>query len=99
MAKIYKSFQYRFKEPWYQLSQEERSALVAKVFKAFESVGGKRILMCNSGWSSDEWQGFGVEEYPDIEAVRTHTRLLHELNWFRYLEGRSILGTDAQPQS
>ncbi|HRW10472.1 MAG TPA: hypothetical protein P5121_35450 [Caldilineaceae bacterium] len=99
MTKIYKSFQYRFKESWYQLSQEERRALVAKVVNALESVGGKSILMCHSGWSTEEWLGFGVGEYPDIEAVQTHTRLLHELNWFRYLESRSILGTEAQPQS
>lgn len=99
MAKIYKSFQFRFKDPWYQLSKEEQRALVAKISNAFDSVGGKRILMCNSGWSSEEWQGFGVEEFPDIEAVRPHTRLLHELNWFRYLDGRSVLGTEAQPPS
>ena len=96
MAKIYKFFQVRFTEPWYQLSQEEQTSLMAKVDDALEKVGGKRIILCDSSWSSEQWPGFGIEEFPDAEAVQKHSELLNELNWLRYIESRTLLGTEWQ---
>jgi hypothetical protein len=52
---IYKLFMGRFLESWYQLSKEEQNSLVAKLNEALEKVGGKRPLLCNSHWSSDQW--------------------------------------------
>ena len=40
---------------------------------------------------------FGVEEYPDIEAVQKHTADLLALNLFRYLESFSLLGIEWSP--
>jgi hypothetical protein len=37
--------------------------------------------------------GFGVEEFPDIEAVQKHAELLNEIDQYRYIEGISVLGT------
>ena len=34
------------------------------------------------------------EEFPDIEAVQKHAEDLMELDWYRYIEGVSILGTE-----
>lgn len=36
---------------------------------------------------------FGVEEFPDTEAVQRQTRDLIDLDWFRYVESSRILGT------
>jgi hypothetical protein len=95
--KIYKMFQVkRFLEPWYQLSKDEQDELVAKVNQALEDVGGKRLVLCDALWSSD-MLCFGVEEFPDIEAVQKHAQLLAELNWFRYTESEAVLGTEWQP--
>lgn len=93
---IYKMFKVRWSDAWHQLSQEERSGLIVKVDAALERAGGKRILVCDSSWASEEWSGFGVEEFPDIEAVQRHAQDLSELNWFRYLESQSLLGTEWQ---
>ncbi len=90
---IYKVHLLKWKEPWYALSPTEREQLLAKVDASFASVGGKSQLFCNSAWSSEEWLGFGVEEYPDVEAVQKHTEDLLRLNWFRYVETLSVLGT------
>jgi hypothetical protein len=90
---IYKFFMGRMLEPWYQLSKEEQNSLIAKLDKALENVGGKRPILCNSGWSSDEWSFAGIEEFPDIEAVQKYTAALAELNWLRYCESTSVLGT------
>jgi hypothetical protein len=93
MAPIYKFWQATFNEAWYQLSKEEQGQRLAKVQAALEQVGGKVVVLCDSSWSNEEWSGFGVEEFPDIEAVQKHTQLLNALNWNRYLRGTSMLGT------
>ena len=93
---IYKSFRGKLTEAWHQLSQEEQESLLAKVSEAIEKVGGKSLVVCDSRWASEEWQFFGVEEFPDIEAVQKHTELLNELNWLRYVESSSVLGAEWQ---
>ena len=98
MAKpIYKVWLARTTEAWYQLSREEQNSLLQKVQATLVQVGGKSTITCDSSWSSEQWQIFGVEEYPDIEAVQKHAALLIELNWFRYLELMTMLGTEFQP--
>jgi hypothetical protein len=88
---IYKLFMGRFLEAWYQLSQEEQNSLVAKLNEALEKVGGKRPILCDSSWSSDQWLFGGIEEFPNIEAVQKYSAALKELNWFRYCG--VVLGT------
>ena len=93
MATIYKYWQANFNEVWYQLSREEQNQRLAQVGGALEQVGGKAVLLCESGWANEQWQAFGVEEFPDIEAVQKHTKLLNELDWNRYMTSVSLLGT------
>lgn len=40
---------------------------------------------------------FGVEEFPDIEAVQKLAEMHDELNWHRYVEGMSVLGMEWEP--
>ena len=94
---IYSLYQSRFKEAWYELSSEERDTLFQKSAEALAKVGGKSIILCVSGWASEQWVTFGVEMYPDIEAVQEHGRLLFELNWFRYIDSVTTLGTEFVP--
>ena len=90
---IYSLFMFKPTQAWYQLSKEEQDKLMAKVGEALDRVGGKSVLMCNSAWSNEQWLGFGVEEYPDIEAVQKSKQILLELDWYRYVEGVSLLGS------
>ncbi len=90
---IYKMFQVKPLEAWYQLSKEDRDNLMAKISESLKEVGGKSIVSCYSKWSSEEYTFFGVEEYPDIEAVQKHSENCWNLNWFRYAESMSTLGT------
>ena len=95
MAKpIYKFFMGRFLEAWYQLSEEERNSRLAKLNESLEKVGGKRPVICDSSWASDQWSIAGVEEFPNIEAVQNFTATLNELDWSRYVESISVLGTE-----
>ena len=94
---IYKVFLGKFTEAWHQLSEAEQASLSAKIGAALDKVGGKRVVLCDSSWASEQWQGFGVEEFPGIEAVQEHTKLLNELNWFRYFNSITTLGTEFTP--
>lgn len=90
---IYKFWICRFLEPWYQLSKEEQDSLIAKLNDAKKKVGCTYPIICNTSWSSDQWSFGGIEEFPNIEAVQEFMAALQELNWFRYCEGTSVLGT------
>jgi hypothetical protein len=91
---IYKLFLFRNTEAYYQLPEEERNTALAKLDAAFQKVGGKRLIMCDSSWSSEQWPVFGVEEFPNIEAVQEYAVALQELNLARYLESMTVLGTE-----
>ena len=50
---IYKQFVSKKLDAWYQLSEEERKGLIAKLDEAFEKVGGKKVILIDSSWSSN----------------------------------------------
>jgi hypothetical protein len=91
---IYKLWQGRLTEAWHQLSQEDQQRLLGKVMEALDTAGGKELVICDAAWSNERWPVFGVEEFPDIEAVQRHEQLLTDLNWARYIESRTTLGTE-----
>jgi hypothetical protein len=90
---IYKGFMGRPSEAWYQLSQEERSQLISRLDEKLAAVGGRRVIMCDSRWSSDRWHFFGIEEFPSMEALQQYQAFLGEVNWFRYTDSITALGT------
>jgi hypothetical protein len=91
---IYKVFIMKYKEPWYKLTTEEQNKLASQGAEALKQVGAESIITCISFWSSEEWLGWGVEKYPDIEAVQKHAEILFGLNWYEYIEAESHLGTE-----
>jgi len=90
---IYKLWMFKYNEAWYKLSDEERKKQFAKLKKAYEQVGGKMFIVCNSDWSAEQWRAFGIDEFPDIEAAQKFAELLQEQDHFRYIESASMLGT------
>ncbi len=91
---IYKLWQARPTEAWHQLSQEEQQRLMGQVLEALDTAGGKELVACDAAWSNERWPFFGLEEFPDLEAVQRHEQLLTDLNWLRYIESRTSLGTE-----
>jgi hypothetical protein len=96
---IYKLWQGRFTEAWHQLPQQEQQRLLSQVMDALNAVGGRELVVCDAAWSNERWPFFGVEEFPDLEAVQRHEQILIDLNWARYIESRSTLGTELQPDN
>ena len=94
---IYKAFMGKYSEAWHQLSNDDQERLIKTLQDHRDEVGGKVILSCDSSWCSDRWQFFGLEAFPDIEAVHGYANAMAELKWLRYVDGISLLGTDWQP--
>jgi hypothetical protein len=80
---IYKLFLVRFLASWYELSQEERAGLQAKLGEAFEQAGGQRVAFCDASWAAEQWSEFGVETFPDLAAVQQFRKALDSFGWYR----------------
>lgn len=84
---------------WYQLTPEEQKKIMMKNEESFKQVGGEEVVRCASVWSSEEWLSWGVEKYPNIEAVQKHANNLFNANWFEYIESKTSLGAEMpQPE-
>jgi hypothetical protein len=81
------------KEAWYQLSKREQDALWAKGEEIDRRAGAKLKLACDSRWADEDLFGWAVLEYPDMEAYRVKVAALEELQWWRYFDVKSVLGT------
>jgi len=90
---IYKVFLARPTEAGYQLPEKERDEMWAKHDEAVKKAGVKSILICDSSWASEQFLFWGVEEFPSMEAVLEFHKTLNEINWFRYFESMTLLGT------
>ena len=91
---IYKVFMFKPTEAWYQISNQKRNQIKGQLAKALKKVGGQEVVLCFSGWNSEQYLGWGVEKFPNIEAVQKHHALLVDLGWFRYADSNSYLGTE-----
>ena len=94
--KVYKIFMVKMKEAWYQLSQEEQDGLVSRNFEKVKEFGGKTVVACDSSWSSEQCEYFGLEEFPDIEAAQKYAAYLNQVGWLRYIDSTTFLGTEWQ---
>jgi hypothetical protein len=90
---VYKLWQGRWTEAWHALAAEEQRRLLGQAQKALDTAGGKQLVLCSAAWSNEQWPFFGLEEFPDIDAVHRHAQLLLDLNWGRYIESRTTVGT------
>ena len=91
---IYKLYMFKPTEAWYKLSETEKKSCRVQVKEALKKVKGKELISCFSGWNSEQYLGWGVEKFPNVEAAQKYHAILVSLNWFRYVESNSCLGTE-----
>jgi hypothetical protein len=91
---IYKVYFMKYKGAWYKLTPEEQNKLMAQNLESLKQVGAEMLIFCASVWASEEWLGWGVEKYPDIEALQKHANNQFGLNWFEYIDSKTTLGTE-----
>jgi hypothetical protein len=87
----------KYKESWYKLSTAEQDKLMAQNVESLKQVGAESLAMCVCAWATEEWLGWGVEKYPDLEALQKHIMKLFSLNWFEYIDSKTYLGTEMPP--
>jgi hypothetical protein len=90
---IYQVYVSRMTEAWYQLTTEEQQKLLATLGEGIAKFGVKQVIHCNSAWASEQYQFFGVNEFPDAETAQKFAAFQAEINWFRYVDGMTTLGT------
>lgn len=95
---IYKFHQSKFTESWYQLTEAEQNAHIARQQEALKNVGGKTVLMCTPVWATEKWLMCGVEEFPNIEAVQNYAMLLYQMGHYRYFTSNSMLAVKYPPE-
>ena len=95
---IFKVWLLKYTDAFYKLSSEEQNELLAKGEKALKDVGGERVVTCASVWCSENYLAWGVEKFPDIEAVQKHADLLYALGHDKYIDSTSYLGTKWPPE-
>lgn len=88
---IYKLYLLKPHIEMYLLSEQQRSDMIGQAVDSLDAAGGRRLLALDI-WSDERYPMGGLEEYPDIEALREHDRRLRGLLWPQYLEVESVLG-------
>ena len=75
------------------LPAEQQQTLMGKAAEILAQVGGKSLIN-GEIWSDEQYQFFGVEQFPNWQALREHDRRLRDMNWFQYLESETFMGVD-----
>lgn len=93
MGPIYHLFIVRgYREAYYQLSPEARDQLWARVGESSQAAGAKTIVGCYSRWSNETYPAWGIEEYPNLQALQQSARTNEKNQHFRYLEAETYNG-------
>lgn len=76
-----------------QMEPQELEMKYRQTSDAFRSAGGTPILSAYMRWNNEGYEYFGVERYPNLEALIGYTQFLSSNDWYRIMESRSFLGT------
>jgi hypothetical protein len=49
-------------------------------------------MFCDSYWANEDYLGFGVVAFPNVEARQAHARDLLEMGWNQYFSAFTLLG-------
>ena len=99
MKPIYKIWLMNYSQAWYDLGEEKQQDLMRGIYSCLPQVGGKALLMAVTLWDNEKWAVFGLEEFPNIDAVMAHSEALGKLQWYRYIKCRSSLSTLIWPEA
>ena len=91
---VYQFWRGRTTEARYRLSKDEQDKFLAKVQENKEQLRGKVLISCDCAWSTEVWQFWGVTEFPNVAALQKHIAFLIEIDWYRYIESETMLGTE-----
>jgi hypothetical protein len=79
-------------DAWESLSADTRDRIWASVLESIQKWGGQISIGCDTNWSNEQYNLFGVTAWPNVEAIQAHFKDLEKLGWHRYVHSRTILG-------
>jgi hypothetical protein len=74
-------------------TKEQTATRWAKWRESADRTGALGVLYCDSYWANEDYLGFGVVAYPNVEARQAHATDLLKLNWTLYYSAFTLLGT------
>lgn len=92
---IVRLFFAKMKPAFFELSEEERNAFMAKDRANLDALGMKAISMVDCSMSDEEWDYIGVEGWPSMEAVAQREAFENEeLQISRYVAYKTHVGVE-----
>ena len=91
---VYKVWMSKFTSAWYDLSKEEQDKLGVKEQEAMKQVGGEQLMIRVCVWASEEWDAWGVDKFPSIEAAQQYAMVLFNMGHYKYIKAKSYLGIE-----
>lgn len=76
----------------YEAPEAER----AEFFKTIElqrSLGVHPLVNVKTRYIDERWDSWGVEFYPNMEILLEKARAQEKINWWKYIQARTFLGT------
>ena len=93
---VYRVYFSRLTPEGMKLTLTELQELSNRSAEASRENGGRAICSAYMRWNNEEWEYFGVERYPNMEAVVRYSQHLTVSGWYRYWSARSFLGTGVE---
>lgn len=78
---------------------EMRADYLKKHDAFLAETGGKVLLVCNMVWSNEQYEYFGLEVFPNLQALITYHEKLQSIGWFAYFDSKSYLGWSFNQQA
>ena len=89
---LYKVYLLRRLPSYYQAQPEDINALRSAMALHQRELGVRDLFNGGTAWSNERYEFFGVEFYPNLNAVQEYTRRLMELKFYQYFDTESYLG-------
>jgi hypothetical protein len=89
---IYRAYLARLTAYGHSLSPEKLEEVGGRSIEESRKHGGILLAAAYTRWNNEEWETFGIERYPDMEAVVRYSQYLSTTNWYKVWEARSFLG-------
>ena len=91
---IVRLFFAKMKKTFIELPEEEKIAFMSKDRKNLDELGMKAVEMVDCSWSNEEWDYIGVEQWPNMDAIKKREKFENEeLEINKYVESKIYLGT------
>jgi hypothetical protein len=90
---IYRVYLSRLTPKGYTLKTDELNEINGLANEAARTAGGKPLLSAYCRWNNETWEYFGIERFPNKEAILRYSQYLSVSNWYGIWESRSYLGT------